>query len=130
MIITTCELVQEWYRSAECDVRFQWMEGRITSRRYAASQQLTRESQHSYKRRSKIRKASVAIMQKIFRLVGSILTFGFVTACSLPTYTAGEVPYVPTPMNVVDRMLALADIKPGDVVYDLGSGDGRIVIEA
>src|ERR1044072_3398978 len=69
-------------------------------------------------------------MQKIFRLVGCILTFGFVTACSLPTYTAGEVPYVPTPMNVVDRMLALADIKPGDVVYDLGSGDGRIVIEA
>src|ERR1044072_2309398 len=69
-------------------------------------------------------------MQKIFRLVGCILSFGFLAACSIPTYTAGEVPYVPTPMNVVDRMLALAEIKPGDVVYDLGSGDGRIIIEA
>ena len=55
---------------------------------------------------------------------------GFFYACSIPTYTAGEVPYVPTPMDVVDRMLQLAEIKPGDVVYDLGSGDGRIVIEA
>ncbi len=40
------------------------------------------------------------------------------------------VPYVPTPQKVVDRMLALAGVKKGDVVYDLGSGDGRIVITA
>ncbi|MGE5217483.1 MAG: SAM-dependent methyltransferase [Chloroflexota bacterium] len=40
------------------------------------------------------------------------------------------VPYVPTPQEVVDRMLALAEVKKGDVVYDLGSGDGRIVITA
>lgn len=40
------------------------------------------------------------------------------------------VPYVPTPQKVVDRMLALAQVKKGDVVYDLGSGDGRIVITA
>ena len=54
-----------------------------------------------------------------------------ITACaSLPTWTAGEVPYVPTPPNVVNRMLELARIKSGDVLYDLGSGDGRIVIEA
>jgi len=32
---------------------------------------------------------------------------------------------VPTPQNVVDMMLKLAKIKPGDVIYDLGSGDGR-----
>jgi len=51
-------------------------------------------------------------------------------ACSLPIWTAGEVPYVPTPPNVVNRMLELAHIKSGDVLYDLGSGDGRIVIEA
>ncbi|MGH7769755.1 MAG: SAM-dependent methyltransferase, partial [Candidatus Binatia bacterium] len=36
------------------------------------------------------------------------------------------VPYVPTPRDVVDRMLELAQVKKGDVVYDLGSGDGRI----
>ena len=40
------------------------------------------------------------------------------------------VPYVPTPQEVVDRMLELAQVKQGDVVYDLGSGDGRIVVTA
>lgn len=40
------------------------------------------------------------------------------------------VPYVPTPQDVVDRMLELAQVKKGDVLYDLGSGDGRIVITA
>ena len=40
------------------------------------------------------------------------------------------VPYVPTPQEVVDRMLELAQVKKGDVVYDLGSGDGRIVVTA
>jgi protein-L-isoaspartate O-methyltransferase len=39
-------------------------------------------------------------------------------------------PYVPTPMEIVDRMLTLAGVGPDDVVYDLGSGDGRIVIVA
>jgi cyclopropane fatty-acyl-phospholipid synthase-like methyltransferase len=41
-----------------------------------------------------------------------------------------EIPFVPTPIAVIDRMLELADVKQGDVVYDLGSGDGRIVIRA
>jgi ubiquinone/menaquinone biosynthesis C-methylase UbiE len=41
-----------------------------------------------------------------------------------------EVPYVPTPENVVAEMLKLADLKKGDVLYDLGSGDGRVVITA
>jgi precorrin-6B methylase 2 len=40
------------------------------------------------------------------------------------------VPYVPTPQEVVERMLELANVKKGDVVYDLGSGDGRIVVTA
>ncbi|HWO43837.1 MAG TPA: methyltransferase domain-containing protein [Candidatus Eisenbacteria bacterium] len=40
------------------------------------------------------------------------------------------VPYVPTPQDVVERMLELAEVRKGDVVYDLGSGDGRIVITA
>ena len=37
-------------------------------------------------------------------------------------------PYVPTPWVIVDEMLKLAEIRPSDVVYDLGSGDGRLVI--
>jgi SAM-dependent methyltransferase len=40
------------------------------------------------------------------------------------------VPFVPTPQDVVERMLELAQVKSGDVVYDLGSGDGRIVLTA
>src|SRR5436189_254089 len=39
-------------------------------------------------------------------------------------------PYVPTPWVIVDEMLKLADIRGEDVVYDLGSGDGRVVITA
>ncbi len=42
----------------------------------------------------------------------------------------GDVPYVPTRPEVVDRMLELADVGPDDFVFDLGSGDGRIVIRA
>jgi SAM-dependent methyltransferase len=41
-----------------------------------------------------------------------------------------DVPYVVTPDRVVDQMLALADAKAGEVIYDLGCGDGRIVIAA
>jgi SAM-dependent methyltransferase len=40
------------------------------------------------------------------------------------------VPYVPTPQEVVEKMLEMAQVKKGDVLYDLGSGDGRIVIAA
>jgi ubiquinone/menaquinone biosynthesis C-methylase UbiE len=46
------------------------------------------------------------------------------------TALARDVPYVPTPDAVVDRMLEVAKVGPNDVVYDLGSGDGRIVIAA
>src|SRR5438477_11135880 len=42
----------------------------------------------------------------------------------------GTVPYVQTPMEIVERMLRMAEVRPGDSVVDLGSGDGRIVIEA
>jgi SAM-dependent methyltransferase len=42
----------------------------------------------------------------------------------------GTVPFVVTPMEVVHRMLQLAEVRRGDHVIDLGSGDGRIVIEA
>ncbi|MGH9943765.1 MAG: SAM-dependent methyltransferase [Pyrinomonadaceae bacterium] len=41
-----------------------------------------------------------------------------------------DVPYVPTPELVVDEMLKMAQVKGDDVLYDLGSGDGRIPITA
>src|SRR5580700_10831043 len=39
-------------------------------------------------------------------------------------------PYIPSPQEVVDRMLSAARVKPGEMDYDLGSGDGRIIITA
>ena len=64
----------------------------------------------------------------------------FVTRVSFPAAIAvgigfvapaqRDVVYVPTPPVVVEAMLELATVKAGDVVYDLGSGDGRIVITA
>jgi len=48
----------------------------------------------------------------------------------LPASVARDVPFVPTPERVVAKMLEVARVGPQDVVYDLGSGDGRIVITA
>jgi protein-L-isoaspartate O-methyltransferase len=39
-------------------------------------------------------------------------------------------PYIPSPMEIAEAMLKLANVRPGDVVYDLGSGDGRVVVMA
>jgi len=47
-----------------------------------------------------------------------------------PRFSNKLAPYVRTPDRIMDRMLELANIKPGDTVYDLGCGDGRIVIAA
>ena len=49
---------------------------------------------------------------------------------SLTAQSRSLAPYVPTPSDVVDRMLTLAKVGARDVVYDLGCGDGRIVITA
>jgi 16S rRNA G966 N2-methylase RsmD len=46
------------------------------------------------------------------------------------TLRSPDVIYVPTPQEVVDAMLAMARVTSSDVVYDLGSGDGRIPITA
>ncbi len=45
-------------------------------------------------------------------------------------YANSLAPYVVSPQEIVDRMLELADLKPGEKLYDLGSGDGRILITA
>src|SRR5438105_6759228 len=41
-----------------------------------------------------------------------------------------DVIYVPTPYEVVDKMFELADVRKGEIVYDLGCGDGRIPVMA
>jgi len=47
-----------------------------------------------------------------------------------PAHAVKLAPYLPTPMCVVEKMLELADVDEKDIVYDLGCGDGRIVIAA
>jgi SAM-dependent methyltransferase len=72
------------------------------------------------------------------KLLRRSLLAGFVLMCgSLAAQESGtlpkrtpDVPYVPTPQPVVEAMLKLGEVKKGDVLYDLGSGDGRIVITA
>jgi len=51
-------------------------------------------------------------------------------AAQKPAARTPDVIFVPTPQAVVDEMLKVANVKKGDVLYDLGSGDGRIVITA
>lgn len=46
------------------------------------------------------------------------------------TNSVSLAPYVATPVNVVREMLRIADVRPGEAVYDLGCGDGRIPITA
>jgi len=67
-------------------------------------------------------------MKRLGSRVTLLLCFSL--AGCLPVWTAGEVPFVPTPAQVVDRMLELAEVTASDVIYDIGSGDGRIVIRA
>jgi SAM-dependent methyltransferase len=52
------------------------------------------------------------------------------SACAQPQTRKPDVEYVPTPQKVVVEMLRLLAVKPTDVVYDLGCGDGRVVITA
>jgi cyclopropane fatty-acyl-phospholipid synthase-like methyltransferase len=54
------------------------------------------------------------------------------TLLSLSRFAGAQdtIPFVPSPMHVVQKMIEVADIKKGDVLYDMGSGDGRIIIEA
>ncbi len=62
--------------------------------------------------------------------------FAVLLAAGLPAFAQKLSPLenlgpdIPTPQSVVERMLEAGRVKPGDTVYDLGSGDGRIVIAA
>src|ERR1041384_7480598 len=55
-----------------------------------------------------------------------------VTGCgsSVAVWTDGEVPFVRSTPQVIDRMLELAQVRKDDVLYDIGSGDGALVIRA
>jgi len=69
-------------------------------------------------------------------LLALILIFAAVPAAHAQSQYTGDTgipldaPYVPTAMPVVKAMLDMANVGPADIVYDLGSGDGRLVIAA
>ncbi len=60
----------------------------------------------------------------------ALLLMLFAVGCTIAQKPALDVPYVPTPEVVVTEMLDIANVRGDDVLYDLGSGDGRIVITA
>jgi SAM-dependent methyltransferase len=72
-------------------------------------------------------------MKKIYDLKHSLLLIIFILG-AVPAHQCHaqdlDVPYVPTPYDVVESMLKVTNVGPGDYVIDLGSGDGRIVIAA
>lgn len=61
---------------------------------------------------------------------GILLTVAFLSAQNSQPKKDPDVPYVPSPNVVVEGMLKLAGVKSTDTLYDLGCGDGRIVIAA
>jgi SAM-dependent methyltransferase len=70
-------------------------------------------------------------------LAGGALLIGLAGGNSEAAQPAAEAPkkkpdviFVPTPQKAVEKMLELAEVKEGDIVYDLGCGDGRIVVTA
>ena len=62
--------------------------------------------------------------------LATMLFAGAASAQTAARTQAPDVIYVPTPYEVVDEMLKLGGVKQGDVLYDLGSGDGRIPVTA
>jgi SAM-dependent methyltransferase len=73
------------------------------------------------------------ILRKAFPLTAlfaAILSVAVLAAQNAEPKRAPDVPYVPTTEPAVEEMLKLANVKKTDIVYDLGCGDGRIVIAA
>src|SRR5271167_4147338 len=64
------------------------------------------------------------------RKLGLMLAIGCAALCAQSGDADKLAPYYPTPETIVDRMLELGELKAGEKMFDLGSGDGRIVIMA
>lgn len=71
-------------------------------------------------------------MSQLVRLALFGLLCSLAAACgsSVAVWTDGEVPFVRSTPEVIDRMLEMAQVKAGDLIYDIGSGDGAIIIHA
>ena len=69
------------------------------------------------------------MVKTIFGMLGT-LALAATAALAQQPFKELDTPYVPTPQVVVERMLGMAAVRPGDMLIDLGSGDGRLVITA
>ena len=71
-------------------------------------------------------------MKRLFRSLAGLVLLLVLSLATAAQHDKDNIagPYVPTPWPIVDELLKLADIGPKDLVYDLGSGDGRLVITA
>jgi len=78
----------------------------------------------------RIRDLAAAFLLAVTLLAGSPLPAQQAPAQVAAPARTPDVPYEPTPPEIVKTMLDLAKVGPNDLVYDLGSGDGRIVIMA
>jgi ribosomal protein L11 methylase PrmA len=68
---------------------------------------------------------------RLAKTAGALALCLYLTAACAQQYEHGlDVPYVPTPPEIVVEMLKLGNVHKGDVLYDLGCGDGRIVVAA
>jgi SAM-dependent methyltransferase len=72
------------------------------------------------------KRTTIAVYCLRIALVGWVM----VLFCKSAALSQDTIPFVPSPMPVVLRMLELAEFNKDDVLYDMGSGDGRIVIQA
>ena len=94
---------------------------------------LTEMGQPTNLRAPKLRKPGIRRMRKFARRPWLFFFLAPVLALTLCAQNkSGEklAPYFPTPETIVDKMLELGGLRPGEKMYDLGSGDGRIVIMA
>ena len=74
--------------------------------------------------------ASLVMVKLVLLAAATLLTAAVGTPPGSPPSRQNLAPFIPTPDDVVDRMLTLAKVTRDDVVYDLGCGDGRIPIAA
>ena len=74
--------------------------------------------------------ASLVMVKLVLLATATLLTAAAGTLPGSPPSRQKLAPFIPTPEDVVDRMLTLAKVTREDVVYDLGCGDGRIPIAA
>ena len=105
----------------------------MLANRFQASGLHTFRMYEQLKRSARSRDLALSNKEKKMLFKKTSLTFFAVLVASCAWFKlslARDVPYVPTPEPVVEKMLELAQVGPKDVIYDLGSGDGRIVITA